>query len=135
MTAARDCALGAAILGSQAGYHVVGAPWWTGFALATFVLLTACLRIVFPQNSSDRLAWWRDHRRTRRPRGTKNGGAATDGAAKNGAATNERCCKERCCKERFCEEQWREEQWREAWCEEQVDRSKHRQDGLPGSAS
>jgi len=69
MTAARDCALGGAILGGQAGYRAIGGPWWAEFALAALVLLTTCLRIVFPQDSPDKLAWWRDRRRTRR-RGT-----------------------------------------------------------------
>jgi hypothetical protein len=87
MRAARDCALGGAIVGGQAGYHAIGAPWWAGFALATFVLLTACLRIVFPQDSPDRLARWRDHRRTRRPPGTKNGAAKNSGA-RNGRTRN-----------------------------------------------
>lgn len=66
MAVARDCALGAAILGGQAGYHAIGGPWWAGFALAVFALLIMCLRIVFPQNSPDRLAWWRDRRQSRR---------------------------------------------------------------------
>jgi hypothetical protein len=66
MTTARDCALGAAILGGQAGYRAIGGPWWAEFALAALVLLTTCLRIVLPQDSPDKLAWWRDRRRTRR---------------------------------------------------------------------
>ena len=65
MTAARDCALGGAILGGQVGYRAIGGPWWAEFALAALVLLTTCLRIVFPQDSPDKLAWWRDRRRTR----------------------------------------------------------------------
>lgn len=66
MTAARDCALGAAVLGGQAGYRAIGGPWWAEFALAGLVLLTMCLRIVFPQDSPDKLAWWRDRRQSRR---------------------------------------------------------------------
>jgi hypothetical protein len=65
MAAARVCALGAAILGGQAGYRVVVGPWWAEFALAAFALLAMCLRIVFPQDSGDKLAWWRDRRRAR----------------------------------------------------------------------
>lgn len=61
--AVRVCALGAAILGGRAG-SLAGAPWWAEFALAALVLLTMCLRIVFPQDSPDKLAWWRDHGRT-----------------------------------------------------------------------
>jgi hypothetical protein len=60
MAAARVCALGMAILGGQAGCRAAGGPWWAEFALAAFVLLTLCLRIVFPQDSADKLAWWRD---------------------------------------------------------------------------
>ena len=63
MAAARDCTLSAAILGGQAGYLSVGGPWWAEFALAALVLLTVCLRIVFPQDSPDKLAWWRDRGR------------------------------------------------------------------------
>jgi hypothetical protein len=64
MASARDCALGAAILGGQVGYRSVGGPWWAEFALAALGLLTVCLRIVFPQDSPDKLALWRDRRRT-----------------------------------------------------------------------
>jgi hypothetical protein len=28
MTAARDCALSAAVPGGQAGYRLAGGPWW-----------------------------------------------------------------------------------------------------------
>lgn len=66
MAAARICATSAAILGGQAGYRGVGGPWWAEFALAALVLLAMCLRIVFPQESADKLAWWRDRRRARR---------------------------------------------------------------------
>jgi hypothetical protein len=64
--AARVCALDAVILGGQTGYHAVAGPWWAGFAFAALVLLTMCLRIVFPQESADKLAWWRDRGRARR---------------------------------------------------------------------
>lgn len=77
MAAARDCALGAAIVGGQAGCHAIDGPWWAGFALAAFFLLTVCLRTVFPQDSPDRLAWWRDRRRARR-RGTGSGRTRAD---------------------------------------------------------
>ena len=62
---ARVCTLGAAMLGGRVGYPAAGGPWWAEFALAAFLLLTVCLRIVFPQDSPDKLAWWRDRRRTR----------------------------------------------------------------------
>jgi hypothetical protein len=63
MAAAGDWALSAAIVGGQTGYRVVGGPWWAEFALAALLLLTMCLRIVFPQDSVDKLAWWRDRGR------------------------------------------------------------------------
>jgi hypothetical protein len=67
MAAARVCALGTAILGGEGSYRAAGLPWWAEFALAALALLTMCLRsltmclrIVFPQDSAHRLAWWRD---------------------------------------------------------------------------
>jgi hypothetical protein len=62
---ARACTLGAALLGGRLGSLAAGAPWWAGFGLAALALLAICLRIVFPQDSRDKLAWWRDRRRTR----------------------------------------------------------------------
>jgi len=62
---ARVCTLGAAMLGGRVGHQMTGIPWWAEFGLAAFLLLTVCLRIVFPQDSRDKLAWWRDRRRTR----------------------------------------------------------------------
>ena len=62
---ARVCTLGAAMLGGLVGHQMTGVPWWAEFGLAAFLLLTVCLRIVFPQDSRDKLAWWRDRRRTR----------------------------------------------------------------------
>ena len=62
---ARVCTLGAAMLGGRVGHQMTGIPWWAEFGLAAFLLLTVCLRIVFPQDSRDKLAWWRDRSRTR----------------------------------------------------------------------
>lgn len=62
---ARACTLGAALLGGRLGSLAAGAPWWAEFGLAALALLAICLRIVFPQDSRDKLAWWRDRRRTR----------------------------------------------------------------------
>jgi hypothetical protein len=59
------CTLGAAMLNVRVGHQMTGGPWWAEFGLAAFLLLTVCLRIVFPQDSRDKLAWWRDRRRTR----------------------------------------------------------------------
>jgi hypothetical protein len=67
--AAGVCALGATMLSGRAGHQMTGGPWWAEFGLAALLLLTVCLRIVFPQDSRDKLAWWRDRRRTRRARG------------------------------------------------------------------
>jgi len=62
---AQACTLGAAVLNGRVGYLATGGPWWAEFCLAALALLTVCLRIVFPQDSPDKLAWWRDRRRTR----------------------------------------------------------------------
>jgi hypothetical protein len=49
-----------AILGIPIGYGVTGGPWWAKFAVAAFAMLAVVLRIIFPQDSRDKLAWWRD---------------------------------------------------------------------------
>jgi hypothetical protein len=59
------CSLGAAMLNGRAGYLATGGPWWAEFCLAALALLAVCLRIVFPQDSPDKLAWWRDRGRPR----------------------------------------------------------------------
>lgn len=41
---------------------VVGAPLWTTVMLATGGLLLAFVHAVFPQESADKLDWWRDRR-------------------------------------------------------------------------
>jgi hypothetical protein len=66
MMAGRRCkgfVPGAAILGSQAGLRAAGAPWWITCLVGTFGLATACLQIVFPQDSQDKVTWWIDRRR------------------------------------------------------------------------
>lgn len=62
----RDFAPGAAILGGQVGFRAAGAPWWTLCLLTAFGLATVCLHIVFPQNSSDKVAWWSERWKSRR---------------------------------------------------------------------
>jgi hypothetical protein len=62
-----DVALGAVVLGGQVGFRMTAGPWWAGFLLAVLGLAAAGVRIVFPQNSSDKLAWWRERWRTARP--------------------------------------------------------------------
>ena len=59
MVAARDFTVGA-ILVSQIDLRLDGSPWWAEFLLALFGLVTVCLRIVFPQDSADRVTWWRE---------------------------------------------------------------------------
>lgn len=63
--AARDFTLGT-MLASQVGFRLGGGPWWAGFLLVALGLVALCLRTVFPQDSPDRLAWWRDRWGTRR---------------------------------------------------------------------
>ena len=64
--AVRDYSSSAAILGVPIGYGVVGGPWWAEFAVVTLAMLTVVLRSVFPQDSPDKLAWWRDRLTKRR---------------------------------------------------------------------
>jgi hypothetical protein len=64
-------ALGCAILGGRAEVRVADGPWWAGFLLIALGFLVTCLRIVFPQDSPDKLAWWRDRRQSRRRSGTE----------------------------------------------------------------
>ena len=51
---------GALIFGSHAGFHRDGTPWWIYGVLGTLWLATVCLRVVFPQDSRDKVAWWRE---------------------------------------------------------------------------
>lgn len=60
----RDGALGFAVWAAQAEFWGARFPWWAGFLLVLLGLCAVCLRIVFPQDSPDRLAWWLDRRRT-----------------------------------------------------------------------
>src|SRR5579863_729567 len=61
----RDFAPGVAILGSQVGSRAVDAPWWSFCLLTALGLAAVCLRIVFPQDSPDKLAWWSERWRTK----------------------------------------------------------------------
>src|SRR5580693_7478146 len=61
----RNFAPGVAILGSQVGSRAVDAPWWSFCLLSVLGLAAVCLQIVFPQDSPDKLAWWRERRRTK----------------------------------------------------------------------
>lgn len=51
--------------GLPIGCGLFGAPPWVVCALGTLGFTVFALQIVFPQESADRLAWWRDRRRSR----------------------------------------------------------------------
>jgi hypothetical protein len=63
----RDVTLGVAILGGQVDFRMAAGPWWAGFLLAVLGLVAVGVRIVFPQDSRDKVAWWRERWRTSRP--------------------------------------------------------------------
>ncbi len=70
--AGRTAALGTSGLlsaGAVSALAYAGAPWWAVTLVAIAGITgTACVGIVqsvFPQDSRDRLAWWRDYRRRR----------------------------------------------------------------------
>lgn len=46
----------------------LGGPWWATVLALALASLTAALQLVFPQNSADRLAWWRSLWERPRPR-------------------------------------------------------------------
>jgi hypothetical protein len=47
------------------GLWTVDAPWWAVFLLSVMGFTLACLQAVLPQESADRLAWWRDRHKAR----------------------------------------------------------------------
>lgn len=47
---------------------LLGAPWWLTAEVFTLYLVVVAVQSVFPQESADRLAWWRDRRRHQRLR-------------------------------------------------------------------
>jgi hypothetical protein len=47
---------------STTGIALTQVPWWIAAMLILAALLCALVGRVFPQKSSDRLAWWRDRR-------------------------------------------------------------------------
>jgi hypothetical protein len=63
-----DVALGTVIVGGQVDMRMTGGPWWAAFLLAVLGLVTAGIRIVFPQDSPDKLAWWHERRPPRNRR-------------------------------------------------------------------
>ncbi|MCC3773250.1 hypothetical protein, partial [Streptomyces sp. UNOC14_S4] len=38
------------------------APWWAGVLLSLSATVAVIVRSVFPQDSADRLVWWRERR-------------------------------------------------------------------------
>ncbi|WP_329252779.1 hypothetical protein OG417_09535 [Actinoallomurus sp. NBC_01490] len=51
--------------GLPIGCGLFGAPSWVVCVLGALGFAVFALQIVFPQESADRLAWWRDRRRSR----------------------------------------------------------------------
>ena len=60
---------GSVCVGGPIGLCEAGAPWWAVLVLTAFLSVLAltaiCVQALIPQNSRDRLAWWRDRRRYR----------------------------------------------------------------------
>jgi hypothetical protein len=56
MKAARHCVLDITVLGAPAGYRPIGGDWRADLAMTVLVGLW----ILFPQDSGDKLALWRD---------------------------------------------------------------------------
>ncbi|MEU6798986.1 hypothetical protein ABZ907_45455 [Nonomuraea wenchangensis] len=50
---------------------LAGAPW----RITVLVLIVAVIQAIFPQESGDRLEWWRDRRRHQRLVGRENAAA------------------------------------------------------------
>lgn len=48
--------------------HLAGAPWYALTGCTVLLLVVIGVQSVFPQESADRLAWWKDRRRDRRSR-------------------------------------------------------------------
>lgn len=61
---------GSVCAGGPIGLGEAGAPWWAVLGLTAFLSILAltaiCVQTLIPQNSRDRLAWWRDRRRRQR---------------------------------------------------------------------
>jgi hypothetical protein len=49
------------ILGGPADLRVTDAPWWVLYSLCVLGILVISLRTVFPQDSQDKVTWWREH--------------------------------------------------------------------------
>lgn len=61
---------GSVCVSGPIGLSKAGAPWWAVLVLTAFLSVLAlsaiCVQTLIPQNSRDRLAWWRDRRRCQR---------------------------------------------------------------------
>ncbi|MGH3169295.1 MAG: hypothetical protein ACRDN0_25870 [Trebonia sp.] len=51
----------AALDGQAALLLLEHAPWWANFPMAALLVVPGVLRAVFPQDSGDRIAWWREY--------------------------------------------------------------------------
>ncbi|MEU9331218.1 hypothetical protein AB0D91_47265 [Streptomyces canus] len=49
---------------------LVGAPWWATLIGLTLALATTVVQMVFPQDSTDRLAWWTNRHAHQRSAGS-----------------------------------------------------------------
>lgn len=53
----------AIVLVGETAVHRSGAPYWADALSLALGLAVVCLWIVFPQDSADKVAWWRERRR------------------------------------------------------------------------
>jgi hypothetical protein len=62
---------GSVCVSGPIGLGEAGAPWWAVLMSTVFLgilaLTAICVQTLIPQNSRDRLAWWRDRRGDRVP--------------------------------------------------------------------
>jgi hypothetical protein len=61
--AARALIAGTAATGTLTALAIAHAPWWAIFVAAAGGTAVGVVQMVFPQDSRDRLDWWRDRRR------------------------------------------------------------------------
>lgn len=57
-----ETVLPGATMASVGGPVAAHAPWWTVLLLCGAAAAYGVLRMVFPQESADRLAWWKNRR-------------------------------------------------------------------------
>lgn len=56
---------GGASIGAPVTVATMGAPWWAVLVVSALGLVIAGVQSSLPQDSGDRLAWWKDRRRHR----------------------------------------------------------------------